>query len=107
MLFSSGSFHGMPSQLKYTLEVKPESRVRELPGVEHPLGGFIPTFEALCDFHSIPRSGDIIWDMENLYSLGDIKDLNLNGNMSLHDPKKLWIYTSFFVLFFLTLIFSF
>jgi hypothetical protein len=48
--------------------------------IDHPLGGFITTYKAICEFYSVPPREDIIWDMENLFVPGHIKDFNLKGN---------------------------
>lgn len=78
-LMSQNQLPGVPESLRYKLEVSPSSRLRDLPKTDQvPLGGFLNTYKALCDFYPDAKiREDIIWDMENLFIPGNIRDFNL------------------------------
>lgn len=71
------AFPGVPQNLKYKMDVSPSSRVKELASRDQPLGGFISTYKAMCDFYGVEVREDFCWDMENLFVSGNIKDFNL------------------------------
>lgn len=71
------SFPGVPQSLKFKLDVQPASRLKAIAAPDQPLGGFIPTYRSVCDFYGIEEREDIVWDMENLFIPGRIKDFNL------------------------------
>eukprot|EP01119_Soliformovum_irregulare_P002545 TRINITY_DN1278_c0_g1_i1.p1 TRINITY_DN1278_c0_g1~~TRINITY_DN1278_c0_g1_i1.p1 ORF type:complete len:952 (+),score=343.92 TRINITY_DN1278_c0_g1_i1:87-2942(+) len=71
------AFPGVPTTGRFKMEVSPASRVKEVTPTEQPLGGFIPTYKAVCDYFEVPVRDDIIWDMENLFIPGNMKSFNL------------------------------
>lgn len=86
------AFPGIPEKDRIKLDISPTSRLSELPVVEQPLGGFITTYKSLCTFYpGTEVREDIIWDMENFYAPGNIKDFNLNEfeALSANDMKAL------------------
>jgi len=86
------AFPGIPEKDRIKLDIAPSSRLQELPVVEQPLGGFITTYKSLCNFYlGTDVRDDIIWDMENFYAPGNIKDFNLNEfeALSASDMKAL------------------
>jgi len=86
------AFPGVPETSKYKLDVN-ASRLRELPTVDSPLGGFIRTYKSLCDYYPDTKvREDIVWDMENLFIPGNVKDFNLKEfeqPLSLNDLRAL------------------
>jgi hypothetical protein len=65
---------------KPKIDVKPDSRLKEINIPDQPLGGFINAYVSLCDLHGTEVREDIVWDMENLFIPGNIKSFDLKGN---------------------------
>eukprot|EP01133_Synstelium_polycarpum_P015678 gene15678-18632_t len=72
------TFFGAPDEAKFKLDVKPSSRLSDIPSKDLPCGGFVETYSSLCDYFNIPIRGDICWDMANIVSSRGIKTFNMN-----------------------------
>eukprot|EP01116_Phalansterium_solitarium_P004867 TRINITY_DN1604_c1_g3_i1.p1 TRINITY_DN1604_c1_g3~~TRINITY_DN1604_c1_g3_i1.p1 ORF type:complete len:955 (-),score=337.75 TRINITY_DN1604_c1_g3_i1:456-3320(-) len=70
------AFPDMPERLRFKCDVVPPSRLQELPPVTTPLGGYVATYTALCDYLQAEVREDIIWDMENLFVPGGLSEFN-------------------------------
>ncbi|KYQ93272.1 leucine-rich repeat-containing protein (LRR) [Tieghemostelium lacteum] len=70
------TFLGYPDEAGFKLDVKPPSRLQEIPIKDLPCGGFVETYSSLCDYYQIPIRGDICWDMANIVSSRNIKVFN-------------------------------
>eukprot|EP01114_Cavostelium_apophysatum_P024573 TRINITY_DN965_c0_g1_i1.p1 TRINITY_DN965_c0_g1~~TRINITY_DN965_c0_g1_i1.p1 ORF type:complete len:960 (+),score=342.73 TRINITY_DN965_c0_g1_i1:143-3022(+) len=74
----SQSFPGIQEKDRLKLDINPPSRITEIKSSDQPLGGFITTYKSLCNFYNVEARGDIIWDLENLFIPGHIKEFALN-----------------------------
>ncbi|GAM21013.1 hypothetical protein SAMD00019534_041880 [Acytostelium subglobosum LB1] len=72
------TFPGCPDDARFRIEVKPTSRLAELPTKDVPCGGFVETYSSLCNYFGIPVREDICWDMANIVSQRNIKTFNIN-----------------------------
>ncbi|EGG21298.1 leucine-rich repeat-containing protein [Cavenderia fasciculata] len=78
LLFSQ-SYLGAPEDAGFKLDVKPSSRLGDIQPKELPCGGFVETYQFLCDYYpSTPVRLDICWDMDHIVSVRNIKTFNMN-----------------------------
>ena len=68
------------TKIVYRSERIPPLAVDEIKNLKS--GGYVNTYEAVCDYLNTPVLSDICWDISNLYVLHEIKDFNLS-NLSL------------------------
>lgn len=71
------TFPGIAEKDRYKIDVQPESRLKELPVSEQPLGGFVETYKSLCTYYRTEPNDLIIWDLDTLFTSGNLKDFNL------------------------------
>lgn len=45
--------------------------------LEQACGGYINSYQAICDLLGIPVCQDISWDINNLYVMNDVTEFNL------------------------------
>ncbi|GAM24434.1 hypothetical protein SAMD00019534_076090 [Acytostelium subglobosum LB1] len=72
------TFAGCPDDSCFKLDVKPPSRLTDVPTKDLPCGGFVETYSSLCNYFNIPTRDDICWDMANIVSSRNIKAFNFN-----------------------------
>ena len=41
-------------------------------------GGFVNTYESVCDFYSVPIQSDICWDIDNLFYVNEVMEFSLS-----------------------------
>jgi hypothetical protein len=41
-------------------------------------GGFVKTYEAICDYHGVSPKKEICWDIDNLHHFNDVATFNLD-----------------------------
>lgn len=73
------NFSGITKDDWFHMVVLPENRSDEilcsidLPDPEDGCGGFVYTYQTVCDYYNIPIVENLIWDLENLFFHNDIK----------------------------------
>lgn len=74
-------FHSFPGKVNhYPFKLEPEERLKKLKNSEQEeayCGGFVNSYQAYCNWLSVPTLPDIVWDINNLFALNDVQEFNL------------------------------
>jgi hypothetical protein len=78
------NFVGMPQDQRFKTTIGPADRDAQIraslpvPDTTTGCGGFVRTYQTVCDYFGIAVQEDITWDLDNLYYNNDIKSFNLS-----------------------------
>eukprot|EP01119_Soliformovum_irregulare_P020768 TRINITY_DN6782_c0_g1_i1.p1 TRINITY_DN6782_c0_g1~~TRINITY_DN6782_c0_g1_i1.p1 ORF type:complete len:1015 (+),score=334.12 TRINITY_DN6782_c0_g1_i1:326-3046(+) len=80
------NFPGMPKNLQFKLNID-TSRLRNISYQEGPCGGFVNTYQSLCNFYSTPVNADVAWHFMHLPS--SIKTFDLKRFTKIYSENPL------------------
>ncbi|KAN0050285.1 hypothetical protein ACTA71_003402 [Dictyostelium dimigraforme] len=70
-------FYGYPEEATFKCTDIKESRLTEIEQKDLPCGGFVETYQSICDQLGVPPRDDICWDMTNIISPKNIRSFNI------------------------------
>ncbi|EAL61172.1 leucine-rich repeat-containing protein [Dictyostelium discoideum AX4] len=70
-------FFGCPEESTFKCTDIKDSRLVEIEQKDLPCGGFVETYQSICDHLGVPPRDDICWDMTNIISSKNIRSFNI------------------------------
>ncbi|KAK5582324.1 hypothetical protein RB653_003907 [Dictyostelium firmibasis] len=70
-------FLGYPEEAAFKCTDIKDSRLQDIEQKDLPCGGFVETYQSICDHLNVPPRDDVCWDMANIISSKNIKSFNI------------------------------